>query len=190
MQIFSLLPVAFGCIMYGLLTTVVIMVLVYIALRCLSEDIVRGVPFLAAGVLLFFLLNFQFSLMYGAFKAHSYAGELESFVTQMLGDEGMCGAVDTDCAQDVIESVGHRFPILGVYLDGINLPHGNVAEVASSLRISAQKSLTCYIWRRALWSLGFIVVAVLAAMLCEKKHGSSKRSYVSSSSSYSSPDDF
>ena len=82
----------------------------------------------------------------------------------MLGDEGMYGAVDTDCAQDVIESVGHRFPILGVYLDGINLPHGNVAEVASCLRISAQKSLTYYIWRRSLWSLGFIVAACCYAL--------------------------
>ncbi len=192
MQIFSLLSAAFGCVMYGLLTTVAIMGLLYAALRCLSEDIVKGLPFLGVGVLLFFFLNFQLSLMYGAFEAWSCVGQLALFVTQVIDEESVRGVVDADDAQAVMESIGRQFPVLGICLDGMAVPHVDAAELSSSLVASARRSVTLYICRRALWSLGFIAVAVLAAMLFERKRGGHKRRgrEYCLSSRCSQPDDF
>lgn len=190
MQIFSFLSVAFGCVMCGLLTTVAIMALLYIALRCLSEDIVRGVPFLAAGVLLFFCLNFQLTLMYGAFKALSCVGQLAPYVTQKLDEEGMHGVVDPGDARGVMESAGRRYPALENYLDGMSLQHVDAAELSSSLVSSVRKSVILYISRRTLWSLCFIVAAVLAAMLSEGRRGGRKRGREGCSSCCLRPDDF
>ena len=77
MILFELIPIAFECICYGVLTTVAIMLILYFSLRCLSEDIVKGIPFFAVGIALFILLCIQLSLMYGAIEVYNMASAIK-----------------------------------------------------------------------------------------------------------------
>ena len=74
---FSLLTTAFSCIFYGVITTAVIMSILYFVLKSLSKGIVQSFPFYITGLILAFLLICNLSVLIGAFQVKSTTEAME-----------------------------------------------------------------------------------------------------------------
>lgn len=188
MILFELIPIAFECICYDVLTTVAIMLILYFSLRCLSEDIVKGIPFFAVGIALFILLCIQLSLMYGAIEVYNMASAIKIEMDQAL--EGMTGAVGIADSQQIMDYATQQYPLLGVYLNTWNLSCDDISCFSENMKETIEDAMTSYCWRRVFWSIGFIVTGSIIAMTLEKKSGKKSRTHEYSSSSYSHADDF
>lgn len=166
MNIFLLLTDAFDCILYGSVVTAVIMVILYFALKLLSQGIVRTPAFFITGVVLAVMLLIQTSLMIGAIQAKDAADSALLYMNQILEDySGIVGANDS---QHILDAVTEEFPIIGVYLGLADFSGHAVSDLAESIHEKMVDYLNTYIWHRVWWILGMIVVACMIVMLFDK----------------------
>lgn len=86
MVFFTLLKTAFSSLFYGILLTMLIMIVLYFLLRIIDKRITGTVTYYITGIVLSVLLMIQSTLLIGAIKAKSTAEIAEVFLVQKLGD--------------------------------------------------------------------------------------------------------
>lgn len=168
MTFFSLITSAGLCIVYGIITTAVIMTLLYAILRLLSKGIVQTPVFYATGVVLAVMLIVQASLMIGAMQAKSTADDAEAYISQML-DNSKEAIGAQDMGQQLLDAVTEEYPIIGSYLETADISVQDASQLPTAIHESVTAFLNSYIWHRIWWMLGVIVIACIISICFEKK---------------------
>ncbi len=86
MVFYALLKTAFSSLFYGILLTMLIMVVLYFVLRSADKRITESVTYYITGIVLSVLLVIQSTLLIGAVKAKNTAEVAEVFLVQKLGE--------------------------------------------------------------------------------------------------------
>ena len=170
MTFFSLISTAFSAIFYGVIVTAVIMAIIYVVLKTLSNGIVRSIPFYVTGVVMAILLIIQCSLMIGAIQAKDAANSAEIFLNQLL--ENKSGTVSAQDSQKVMDAITDTFPIIGSFIDIADFSGHDISDLPEVMHESMIDFLDSYKWHRVWWILGIIVIACFVVMLFDRKSNS------------------
>lgn len=171
---FSLFSGAFGCVFYGLIIALFIIVSLYFVLSLLSKGIVRTIPFWISMGVLFVLLFINMSVMVGAFKVKSATGAMEIWLNQQL--HTVSGIADIDTSQKVGEMLDDQFPILSHYIDLFDFSGHTFQELPTVMADTIRSEMNSQILKNVLWSLGFIIAATLVSMYFDKGENYNGRS--------------
>ena len=125
---FSLLTTAFSCIFYGVITTAVIMSILYFVLKSLSKGIVQSFPFYITGLILAFLLICNLSVLIGAFQVKSTTEAMELSLRQLT--ENTSGIVNAKESQAVFDYLVDEYPLLGNYLQIADFSGNDISNLA------------------------------------------------------------
>ena len=157
MIILSLLSTAMSSILYGIIATVVVIVLFYVLFKALDSDVVRSKAFIAVSSVLAFLLIIQFSMLIGAVQAKGEVDSAEIYLQQI--SENKYGIIDANESQALLNEVTNEFPLIGTYIGVCNFAGHSMEDIASAMADTMRSYLTTFIWHRVWWILGFIVTA-------------------------------
>ena len=166
---FSLLGTGISCIFYGIIATAVIMIFLYVLLKCIGGGIVRTIPFYLTGFVLFILLSIQMSLMIGAMEVEDKVDAVEVRIEQIM--ENFYGTLSATDSQHLLDRLNEEFPLMSLYVDTANFSGNNALTIASSMKEALDDYLDTYIWHRVFWSVGMIFIACLIAICFDKGNG-------------------
>lgn len=119
---------------------------------------------LVLGVLMFVLLFVQSVLMYGAI---SIKGEIE-YYTNMVQTEinryyrGAQKTLDKVDVQEITDKLTNEYPIIEQFIDEIDIENYDIEHIAEAYTKEIRSTLDAYIWKRAGWTLLFLVVGTFA----------------------------
>lgn len=167
MDFFFLIETAFSSVLYGIVTTAVIMAILYIILKNISKSIVQTPVFYIVGVILAFLLVSHTSLMIGAIQAKDATDAAEIYLRQLF--ENKYGIISAQESQRVIEAITEKFPIIYTFINLADFSGNDFSNLPKTIHDTMIEYLNSYIWRRVWWSLGFIVTACVIVMLYDKR---------------------
>lgn len=178
MIFFELFTTAFMCIFYGVLITSVLMAVVYFVLRQVNRSTVCTIAFFLVGVILFVLLSFQQTLMVGAIKAKEYLNDVAEYVEEIADvKDGIIDRTSREVNTDYVQKIKKQFPEFSLFVDvdkiGENL--NDMGTTVMEMKENTSSSLNYYILRRIMWSLGFLVAAIVIACLLDSCSSSRER---------------
>ena len=166
---FSLLSTGISCIFYGIITTAAIMAILYFILKSLSQGIVKSIPFYITGVILAFLLICNFSIAIGAWQVKESTESMELSLRQFA--EQASGVVNASESQAIFDMLVDDYPMLGNYLQLADFSGNHVADLIFAMPQEIRSEMNDVIWSNLLWTLGYIVVACIIAMVFDKGKG-------------------
>lgn len=176
MGFLELLRFSFSSLFYGVIATAATMTILFFLLKSLSNGITRSIAFYVTGVVLALLLVSNFSLLIGAAQAKSYTKAMEITLSQLI--ENCSGVVSTNESQQIFDILVDKYPLLGNYLQVADFGGNDISDLPQLMSTTIRKELNSFIWSRVWWSLGFIVLACVIAMLFDKG-GRSRTTYQS-----------
>jgi hypothetical protein len=166
----ELVSINFSVFVYGLLSTVALMAVLYFILHEINRNAVRNIPFFLTGIVLFVLLASQFTLLFGAMESKSLAEAAEIFVSQSLEKSNVSptDVISGEDSQEMLNQVIRRYPILGAYVGICTFSGTPYSELAQVFGETLRDYFSNYIWRRLFWILGFVAIAMAIALLVPK----------------------
>ena len=165
MVLFDILRYSFSSMIWGILIAVACMALFVFLIKGWYKDATFSPISYAVGATLFLFLSFQCILVVGSLKIISMTDEYEQRITSIVESAySPSDMVSMPQASDVIDTIIDEFPILEYYIGGgefsgftaEQLPHAMADELRSFMR--------CYIFRRILWCLGFVIVGAICVI--------------------------
>ena len=166
---FSILSEGITCLFYGIVITAFIMATLYFILSTLSKGTVRSIPFFVTGPILALLLMVNMTLSVGAFTVKSETESMRLWLTQRL--DGIHGTADLQSSQQVGDMLNEQFPLSGCFLNLFDMSGHPIEELPQVFYEVINEEMNSMIWNRLLWSLGFIVAAMLIALYFDKGEG-------------------
>ena len=166
---FSILSEGITCLFYGIVITAFIMATLYFILSTLSKGTVRSIPFFVTGPILALLLMVNMTLLVGAFTVKSETESMRLWLTQRL--DGIHGTADLQSSQQVGDMLNEQFPLSGCFLNLFDMSGHPIEELSQAVYEVINKEMNNMIWSRLLWSLGFIIAAMLVALYFDKGEG-------------------
>lgn len=166
---FSILSEGITCLFYGIVITAFIMATLYFILSTLSKGTVRSIPFFVTGPILALLLMVNMTLLVGAFTVKSETESMRLWLTQRL--DGIHGTADLQSSQQVGDMLNEQFPLSGCFLNLFDMSGHPIEELPQVFYEVINKEMNNMIWSRLLWSLGFIIAAMLVALYFDKGEG-------------------
>lgn len=166
---FSILSEGITCLFYGIVITAFIMATLYFILSTLSKGTVRSIPFFVTGPILALLLMVNMTLSVGAFTVKSETESMRLWLTQRL--DGIHGTADLQSSQQVGDMLNEQFPLSECFLNLFDMSGHPIEELPQVFYEVINEEMNSMIWNRLLWSLGFIVAAMLIALYFDKGEG-------------------
>ena len=163
---FSLFSGALSCIFYGFVITAFVIATLYFLLSMASNGIVRSPAFFISFFILAILLWVNMSVMVGAFQVKSATNAMELRLNQIV--EGYYGYVDIQESQEIGDMLDEEFPILNHYLNLFNWSGNSYEDLPELVASGINRQMNQQIWSNILWSLGFIVAAVLISLYFDR----------------------
>ena len=168
LKTFELLSYSFDIVAIALVITIVTMILLYCILLAIGKQFVKGIPFYAAGVMLFMMLIYQNILMVGAFQAGSLIDDFYDKAQSVIRTaQSGIGRVE-DC-QASIDEITSEFPLLVPFIDTANEEVANTQEWVETTTEGLRSSVRWFIFRRFIWAFVFILLSMTIAILFSKK---------------------
>lgn len=168
MIFFDLWSVASESFFYGILLAAVTVAVMCFVLQMISRTCVKTVPFYLSVTVLVILLVIQDTLLIAAFKANDMVSTVEMLVQQQIE---ACGqTLNIEDAESVLDRVVQEVPLLGIFVNMVNVKVDNAQDLASAVAAQCHDYLNAYIWRRIGWCSAVIVVAVLIIVLADKRN--------------------
>lgn len=163
---FSLLFESFSCIFYGVVLTAFIMATLFFLLKGLSNGVYRSVSFYITGVILAILLSINTTVIIGAFSVKNQTESMYLWLKQQLN--GMEGFADIENSQLIGEKLNDNFPMLGCFFNLFDMSGYAISELPDVFCEMINSELNSIIINKILWSVGFIVAAMLVALYFAK----------------------
>ncbi len=170
---FDFLSNSFGSVLGGLLTALLIAggLLAYSAQYSRRGSLNPVAMIICA--LLFCLLFYQTTLMYGAFGSKATAMKFITALHLQLGDNIHGAELRDQMAMLIREN-----PLVAFFIDYGDLEDFDWSEPIKSLRSAVAREYNWYIVRRVVWSVVFIIIALVGIILASpKKKSKSRRRY-------------
>lgn len=163
--LFDILRYSFSSVIWGIQIAVVCMALFFFLIKGWYKNATFSPVSYIIGAVLFLFLSFQCILIVGSLKIIETTDYYETEISRIIDsaydatDEVTMGQAD-----DIIQVIIDRFPLLQYYISGgefsgftaKELPHAMADELSSFMR--------WYIFRRILWCLGFVIVGAVLAI--------------------------
>lgn len=146
MGILSFIATLFWGILAGIIVVVLVMYLI---------NELMGTPKWLTGLLgifLFFFLSFQFTAIIGAAKVKGAMADI-TVLSNTVSGKADWSAIETN------------YPVLKPYLDKVGTKLGEVTDKKTSALSLVNEIINGFMWRRAAWALGGVVVCLLVAAL-------------------------
>ena len=168
---FDFLSSGFCSVLGGLLTSLVIAgTLLMYSTQYTKRGSIEPLP-LVLSILLFCLLFYQTTLLYGAIGSKSIALDFISACHLQFGDE-----IDGAELKSQMTTLIKENPLVSFFIDYGDLEGFDWSQPIKSLRKVVSREYNWYIFRRTMWSVTFIGIAFAGIMLSMgRSHRSRKR---------------
>ena len=166
MIFFSLITTALSSVFYGIIATLVIMAVLYIALMLVRKTVVQTPAFYVVGAVMAVLLLIQTTLLIGAVEAQDAADDAFEFTSQVV--DTSLGVVDNENIQQVLDSVNEQYPILQNFIDLSEFSTEGVTNLTDAMHQQVTDYLDSFIWHRVWWILGVIIVGCTVVIVLDK----------------------
>ena len=152
MEIFSFIVTLFWGILAGVITAVLVMYLI--------NNLMNTPKWLigAVGTFLFFFLSFQFTAMIGAGKVKDLVADVAMLSNTVSGKADWNVIID-------------EYPILKPYLNQVDTTLAETGAKKASVLSYINSTINGYMWRRAAWALGGLVVCFVIALVSDSVGG-------------------
>ena len=185
MGLFDLLQFSFSSLIWGILITVVCLILFFTLIRGWHKNETFTPISYLIGLVLFILLSFQCTLIMGAIKivniSDFYASEIQQLMRHYFHDNQ---EVTLQQSQQIIEGLVDAYPVLGHFFQSGEFTGYTAAELPEVMRAEMCSFLRWFIFRRLLWCLTFVIlgaVGVIWAMnSANRMQNNRKRAYTPS----------
>ena len=163
--LFDILRYSFSSAIWGVLIAIICMALFVFLIKGWYKDATFSPISYIIGAILFMFLSIQCVLIVGSLKIISTTDYYETEISRIVDNKyDATDEVTKGQADDIIQVIIDRFPILHYYISGgqfsgftaKELPHAMVDELRSFMR--------WYIFRRILWCLGFVIVGAICVI--------------------------
>lgn len=170
MGLFDLLQFSFSSLIWGILITVVCLLLFFTLIRGWYKSATMTPISYLVGFILFLLLSFQCTLIMGAIKiihiSDFFAGEIQQVVQQFFQSNQ---EVTVQQSTIIVENLVDTYPMLGHFFQSGEFTGYTAAELPEAMRQTICTYLRWFIVRRLLWCLAFVI---LGAVLVIRSLGS------------------
>lgn len=166
MIFFSLITTALSSVFYGIIATLVIMAVLYIALMLVSKTVVQTPAFYVVGAVMAVLLLIQTTLLIGAVEAQDAADEAFELTNQVV--DTSAGVIDNENVQQMLDAVNEQYPILQNFVDLSEFSTDGVTNLADAMHLQVTDYLDSFIWHRVWWILGVIIVGCTVVIVLDK----------------------
>jgi hypothetical protein len=142
------------------------MIALYYLLSLISHTCTRTIPFYICGVLLAPYLFYQITLASACFGAKGCV-ESAGIVLSQITDE-QYGTVNASQSQDVFNTVRQEFPLLGLFIGYANFSGTDIQDLAPAMISKMYSFLNWYIFRRLMWIIVGVLIAMVIPLLTDK----------------------
>lgn len=182
--LFELLKFSFSSIVWGIFITIVCMTLFFVLIRGWYKSATFKPVSYLIGIILFFLLSFQCTMIVGALKIIHISDEYESQIQQVVNKYySPMQEVEEEQSRELIQMLIEENPVLEYYVGGGEFTGYSAAELPQAVGKALRTFLRWYILRRLLWCIGFVVVgAILVIRTISQSYSRQRQSTVRHSS--------
>lgn len=172
---FSIVFESLSCIFYGMIITAFIMTTLFFLLKNLSSGVYRSVAFYITGIILTFLLTMNTTILIGAIRIKNETEAMRLWLKQQL--YGAEGFADLRTSQQIGTDLTEQFPLLKCFFNLFDMSGNTMNDLPQIFYETINSEVNHIILNKSLWSLAFIVAAILVALYFTKETtGSETRS--------------
>lgn len=162
-----------GSIIWGILIAILCMTLFVFLIKGWYKDATFSpISYLVGGVL-FLFLSFQCILIIGSLKIIDTTDYYEAQISRIVENAfPPTEVVSVGQSDDIIKSLIQEYPLLRYYIGGGEFSGFTAAQLPNAIAIELRSFMRWYIFRRILWSIGFVIVGailVIRSMSTQKK---------------------
>lgn len=167
---FDFLSCGFGSVLGGLLTSLLISggLLVY-STQYTKRGAIEPLAIVLCGIL-FCLLFFQTTLMYGAFSSKGIAMDFISALHLQFG-----GEINGTELREQMTTLIRENPLISFFIDYGDLEDFDWSQPIKSLRSVVAREYNWYIFRRVVWSFVFTAIAFGGILLTKDNRGRKRK---------------
>jgi hypothetical protein len=175
--LFDILKYSFSSAIWGILIAIICMALFVFLIKGWYKDATFSPVSYLIGAILFVFLSIQCVLIIGSLKIISTTDYYETEISRIVDNAyDAANEVTKRQADDIIQVVIDRFPILHYYIGGGEFSGFTAKELPHAMADELRSFMRWYIFRRILWCLGFVLVGAI----CVVRSMSRQKKYVSS----------
>ena len=161
----DILRYSFSSVIWGILIAVVCMALFVFLIKGWYKDATFSPISYIIGGVIFLFLSFQCILIVGSLKIIDTTDYYETEISRIVdsaydaADEVTMGQAD-----DIIQVIIDRFPLLQYYISGGEFSGFTAKELPHAMADELRSFMRWYIFRRILWCLGFVIVGAVCVI--------------------------
>ena len=163
--LFDILRYSFSSAIWGVLIAIICMALFVFLIKGWYKDATFSPISYIIGAILFVFLSIQCVLIIGSLKIISTTDYYETEISRIVDNKyDATDEVTKGQADDIIQVIIDRFPILHYYISGGQFSGFTVKELPHAMVDELRSFMRWYIFRRILWCLGFVIVGAICVI--------------------------
>ena len=163
--LFDILRYSFSSAIWGVLIAIICMALFVFLIKGWYKDATFSPVSYIIGAILFVFLSVQCVLIIGSLKIISTTDYYETEISRIVDNKyDATDEVTKGQADDIIQVIIDRFPILHYYISGGQFSGFTVKELPHAMVDELRSFMRWYIFRRILWCLGFVIVGAICVI--------------------------
>ena len=176
--LFDILRYSASSIVWGILIAILSIALFVFLIKGWYKDATFSPISYLVGTVLFPFLSFQCIMIVGSIKIIDTTDYYEAQISRIVENTFTpTEEVSVQQADDIIKELIQEYPLLRYYICGGEFLGFTAAQLPSAITSELQLFMRWYIFRRLLWSLGFVVVgAILVITSLTRSYKSTRHS--------------
>ena len=163
--LFDILRYSFSSAIWGVLIAIICMALFVFLIKGWYKDATFSPISYIIGAILFMFLSIQCVLIVGSLKIISTTDYYETEISRIVDNKyDATDEVTKGQADDIIQVIFDRFPILHYYISGGQFSGFTVKELPHAMVDELRSFMRWYIFRRILWCLGFVIIGAVCVI--------------------------
>ena len=163
--LYDILRYSFSSVIWGILIAVVCMTLFVFLIKGWYKDATFSPISYIIGAVLFLFLSVQCILIVGSLKIIDTTDYYETEISRIVDSAyGAADEVTMGQADDIIQVIIDRFPLLQYYISGGEFSGFTAKELPHAMADELRSFMRWYIFRRILWCLGFVIVGAVCVI--------------------------
>lgn len=168
--LFELLKFSFSSIIWGILITLICLVLFFTLIRGWYKNAIFTPGSYIVGIMLFFLLAFQSTMIVGAIKIINISDYYEKQISQLVNNNFPPNQeISKQQSEQVIQRLINEYPILQHYIKNGEFTGYEVQELPEAIGNELRSLMRGYILHRLFWCLGFVIASAILVITCFNK---------------------
>ena len=163
--LFDILRYSFSSAIWGILIAIICMALFVFLIKGWYKDATFSPVSYIISAILFVFLSIQCVLIVGSLKIISTTDYYETEISRIVDNKyDATDEVTKGQADDIIQVIIDRFPILHYYISGGQFSGFTVKELPHAMVDELRSFMRWYIFRRILWCLGFVIIGAVCVI--------------------------